>query len=106
MVLDGCSVTTIGKRNVLYVSLLIRIGSCCQFPKPTAVNSQSGLSEQLPVGLISAVGADFLSPICNVLQATLANCGFLQPTVTRIAEDYGRANRYISMATAAVGFGK
>jgi hypothetical protein len=55
------------------------------------MNCQSGL-QRGAYRLISAVGADFLPPICNLLQSTLANCKFLQPTLTRIAEDCGKAN--------------
>ena len=55
---------------------------------------------------ISAVEANFDAAMCDALQSSLAKCGFLQPTLTRIAEDCGRANRYISMLTAAVDFGK
>jgi hypothetical protein len=69
------------------------------------MNCQSGL-QRAAHRLISAVGADFLSPICNALQSTLENCGILQPTLTEIAEDCGKANRYISMAPAEVDFGK
>jgi hypothetical protein len=37
---------------------------------------------------------------------TLTKCGFLQRTVTIIAEDCDRVNRYISTAATAVDFGK
>ena len=63
------------------------------------MNCQSGL-QWTAYQLISAVGADFLPPTCNTLQSTLANCRFLQPTLTRIAEDCGKANHYISIAPA------
>jgi hypothetical protein len=69
------------------------------------MNCQSGL-QRAARRLISAVGADFLPPICKALQSTLANCGILQLTLSEIAEDCGKANRYISMAPAAVDFGK
>jgi hypothetical protein len=42
----------------------------------------------------------------DALQSTLANCRFLQPTLTGIAEDSGRVSRHIPMATAAADFGK
>ena len=72
--------------------------------RPPAANCQSGL-QWAACGLVSAVGADFLRPSCNALRSTLANCRFLRPTLARIAEDCGRANHYLSRATAAVDFG-
>jgi hypothetical protein len=69
------------------------------------MNCQSGL-QRAAYRLISAVGADFLPPICNALQSTLANYGILQPILTGIAEDCGKVNPYISMAPAAGDFGK
>jgi hypothetical protein len=45
-------------------------------------------------------------PICNALQMTLTKCGFLQRTMTIIAEDCGSVNRYISTMVTAVDFEK
>jgi hypothetical protein len=56
--------------------------------------------------LIPPVAANFLPTVSDALQSTLTKCGFLQPTVTRIAEDCDRVNRYISTAPAALDFEK
>ncbi len=90
--------------NVLYNTL--RVG-------PKTVIFQNRLQRIAKVGcsepdirLISAVEANFVAAMCDALQSTLAKCGFLHPTLTRIAEDCGRVNCYISMPATAVDFGK
>jgi hypothetical protein len=50
--------------------------------------------------------AGFHPPICTAPQSTLTKCGFLQLTLTRIAEECDRVNRYISTARTAVDFEK
>jgi hypothetical protein len=47
----------------------------------------------------------FLRPR-GALQSALANCGLLQPTLARIAEDCGKVDREISMVTAEADFAK
>jgi hypothetical protein len=70
---------------------------CSKFPKWAAANRMR---------FISAEEANFVAVMRDALQSTLANCRFLQPTLTGIAEDSGRVSRHIPMATAAADFGK
>ncbi len=64
------------------------------------------LCSEPPIGATSAMNADFF---VADLQPTAVDFGKLRDSAAhfdQIAEDCGRTNRYLSMPTAAVDFGK